>query len=187
MKLVLIYGAPGVGKLTTAVALAAMTGFKNFHNHLSFDLVKSLFTFPTPPFLRLVETVRLASFEAAAREGLPGLVFTFVYAKPEDDAFVRTVIDVVEGHGGDVALVRLHCDAATNERRVVSEDRRRFGKIASVEALRDLVARYDVTSAIPFGTSLEIDTSRLEPDTVARQIVRHFALPSERPPSEEST
>lgn len=35
MKLV-IYGMPGVGKLTTAKALATLTGLRPFHNHLSF-------------------------------------------------------------------------------------------------------------------------------------------------------
>ena len=68
MKLVVIYGAPGVGKLTTANALAVLTGFKVFHNHLSFELVRAVFDFPTPPFLRLLEAIRLAAFEAAAQE-----------------------------------------------------------------------------------------------------------------------
>ena len=92
MKLVFIYGMPGVGKLTTAKALATLTGIRLFHNHLSFDLVKAIFDFPTPPFGRLAETVRLATFEAAAREGLPGLIFTCVYAAPEDDGFVEKTI-----------------------------------------------------------------------------------------------
>ena len=79
MKLVVIHGAR---------ALAALTGFRVFHNHLTFDLAKAVFDFPTPPFARLAETVRLATLEAAAREKLPGLLFTFGYASPEDDAFV---------------------------------------------------------------------------------------------------
>jgi len=35
MKLVFIYGPPAVGKLTVANALAKVTGFKVFHNHLT--------------------------------------------------------------------------------------------------------------------------------------------------------
>jgi len=71
VKLVFIYGGPGVGKLTTAQALAALTGFK-------------------------LLTIRLASIEAAARARLPGLIFTYVYARPEDDAFVLQVVEAVE-------------------------------------------------------------------------------------------
>ncbi|HET9923983.1 MAG TPA: hypothetical protein VFS98_07675 [Methylomirabilota bacterium] len=65
MKLVVIHGAPGVGKLTTARALAALTGFRVFHNHLTFDLAKAIFDFPTPPFVRLAAAVRLATREGA--------------------------------------------------------------------------------------------------------------------------
>ena len=39
MKLIFIYGLPATGKLTVAVELAAMTGYKLFHNHLVVDLL----------------------------------------------------------------------------------------------------------------------------------------------------
>jgi hypothetical protein len=91
MKLIFIYGMPGVGKLTTAKALSALTGF---------DLVQAVFDFPSPPFLRLLEEVRLAAFEGAAREGLPGLIFTFVYAAPHDDAFIQHTMRLLARHGG---------------------------------------------------------------------------------------
>ena len=176
MKLVVIYGAPGVGKFTTAKALAALTGFRIFHNHLSFDLVKAVFDFPTPPFLDLSKKVRLATFEAAARAHLPGLVFTLVYASPHDDAFVEETIRAVEGHGGALAFVRLHCDTPTLEKRVVADGRRQFGKITSVESLRQVLASWNVTAAIPFRESLEIDNSALEPAAAALRIAAHFSL-----------
>jgi hypothetical protein len=177
VTLVVIYGAPGVGKLTTAKALAALTGFRIFHNHLSFDLAKAVFEFPTLPFQRLAETVRLATFEAAARENLPGLVFTFGYASPEDDAFVEKMIQVVERHGGELAFVRLFCDRATHERRVLSEDRQRFGKITNVQALRGALAQWNFAAAIRVRQTLEIDNSALEVELVARQIAAHYSLP----------
>ena len=176
MKLVVIYGAPGVGKLTTARALAELTGFRIFHNHLSFDLVKAVFDFPTPPFMRLSETVRLATFEAAAREKLPGLLFTFAYAAPEDDAFIKKITDVIAPHQGKAVFVRLFCDRATHERRVLAEERKRFGKITDPVALRGALERWNFDSAIPFGEGLEIDNSNAQPDAVARQIAEHFAL-----------
>jgi chloramphenicol 3-O-phosphotransferase len=177
VKLVVIHGAPGVGKLTTARALAALTGFRVFHNHLTFDLAKAVFDFPTPPFVRLAETVRLATLEAAAREGLPGLIFTFGYASPEDDGFVERVIQVVERHGGALAFVRLYCDTATHEQRILGDERRRFGKITSVESLRGALARWNFAAAIRAGETLEIDNSTLEADEVARRIASHFSLP----------
>jgi len=177
VTLVVIYGAPGVGKLTTAKALAALTGFRIFHNHLTFDLAKAVFDFPTPAFHRLAETVRLATFEAAAREHLPGLVFTFGYASPEDDAFVERMVQLIELHGGEVVFVRLYCDTATHEQRVLADDRQRFGKITDVQALRGALARWNFAAVIRVRENLEIDNSALEAEAVARCIATHYSLP----------
>lgn len=176
MKLIFIYGAPGVGKLTTAKALAALTGFKLFHNHLAFDLAKSIFDFPSPPFGELSGKVRLAAFEAAARAKLPGLIFTFVYAAPDDDIFVAKVIDAVEKERGEIHFVRLHCDAATHEQRVLAPERQAFGKITSVDGLRGAQARWNLTSAVPLRESLEIDNSALSAELAARRIAERFSL-----------
>lgn len=177
MKLVLIYGAPGVGKLTTAKALAALTGFRLFHNHLVFDLASAIFEFPSTPFMDLAGKVRFAVFEAAAREGVAGLIVTFVYASPEDDPFVRKAIDVVEEYGGQVELVRLRCQQAAHEERVLAPARKAFGKITTVEQLRGAMARWNLTAAVPFRPSLEIDNSALDAERVARQIAERLSLP----------
>jgi len=177
VKLVVIYGAPGVGKLTTALALGNLTGFRVFHNHLSFNLVRAIFDFPSPPFLDLMQTIRLATFEAAARERLPGLVFTFVYANPGDDAFVRRMTETVERHGGEMLFARLTCDAASHERRVMAGERQGLGKITSVDWLRSALGRWNLTSAIAWRETLEVDNSTLDAEAVARRIADHFALP----------
>lgn len=177
MKLVFIYGAPGVGKLTTGQALADLTGFKLFHNHLSFNLVRSIFEFPSPAFLELSTTVRLAAFDAAARARVLGLVFTFVYAAGADDPFVDQTVDAVQRHGGEVLFVRLRCDTATLEQRIVATERVALGKVNSVAWLRKAMAQWDFTATVPRRPSLDIDNSALSPEDVARRIARHFALP----------
>jgi hypothetical protein len=77
MKLIFIYGSPAVGKLTVAKELASITGYKIFHNHLTFDLASSLFDSFSKPFGVLCEELRLKTFEIAARCGLEGMIFTF--------------------------------------------------------------------------------------------------------------
>ena len=42
MRLVVLYGPPGVGKLTVGTELSELTGFKLFHNHLTVNLVTSV-------------------------------------------------------------------------------------------------------------------------------------------------
>lgn len=185
MKLITLYGAPGVGKLTTARALAEQTGFKLFHNHLTFDLVKSLFEFPSPPFAKLAEQIRICAFEAAADASVQGVIFTMVYAAPDDDAFLQKMIEGVEGRRGEVLFVRLHCDTATHEQRVRAPGRKRYGKIIGVKWLREAMARWNLSSPVPMRESLEIDTSSLGPETVASRIIDHFGLAvvTARPPT----
>ena len=43
MRLVVLYGPPGVGKLTVGGELATLTGFRLFHNHLTVNLATAIF------------------------------------------------------------------------------------------------------------------------------------------------
>ena len=78
MKLLIIYGPPGAGKLTLARELQTATSFKLFDNHVSIDCVRSVFEFGTEPFGRLVGRIRLDVLAEAARQRIAGVIFTFV-------------------------------------------------------------------------------------------------------------
>ena len=173
MRLIFIYGPPGVGKLTVGRELARLTGFRLFHNHVSIDCVQTVFDFGTPSFYRLVDLVRVSMLEEAARAALPGLIFTFVYAKGTDDPAVERMAGAVERHGGEVCFVRLHCERAALDARVVVATRREQSKVSSLELLNDIAARHDIFSPITNRDSLTIDNTHLSPHEAAALIAAH--------------
>jgi hypothetical protein len=177
VNLVFIYGPPGVGKLSVARELARATGYRLFDNHVSIACAESVFDFGTPPFHKIVELIRFAVIEEAAREGV-SLVFTFVYARGADDHYVERVCELVESHGGRALPVRLFCAREELERRLPRPERAAARKLASLDTLRELTGRYDLFSPVPGRESLEIDNTELRPVEVARLIAGHYHLPA---------
>src|SRR5882724_8680499 len=137
MKLVFLHGAPAVGKLTVARELAMRTGFRLFHNHLTVDLVSSLFSFGSEPFVLLREQIWLAAFAEAARNNV-SLIFTFNPERTVRERFIQDTLDVVGLAGGEVIFVELTCTAEELERRIEDASRKEFGKLASIEQYRSL-------------------------------------------------
>ncbi len=175
MKLLYLYGPPAAGKLTVAKELAALTGFRLFHNHLSIDAVRPVFDFGTDPFWRLVHSIREGVLAEAAREGVD-LIATGVYAHPKDRETFERRFQAVESNGGSVCLVQLTCDRAELEARVGTPERIAMGKLANVDDLRATFAEFDEFSPIPGRESLCLDTTLLPPEAAARQIVAHYSL-----------
>jgi len=175
MKLVFIYGAPAVGKLTVAQELAKQTGFEVFHNHLSIDCVKPIFKFGTKSFWKLVDLIRMEIIAEAVRENV-NLIYTFCYAKDSDDAHVACITEIVESNGGEVCFVLLTCDKSELEKRVLAESRRTYGKVNNLEILSEILDKYDLSSPVPERESLCIDNTNLPPQETVRKIIERFKL-----------
>ncbi len=170
MKLVFLHGMPGVGKLTVARELAELTGFKLFHNHLTVDLVGSVFPFGSEAFVELRESIWLDVFSRAAEAKLSGLIFTFAYDRTVRREFVEQLLSVVEAEGGEVVFIELKCSPEELERRVAHPSRQTFGKLDSLELFRELNdAGAFVDPGIP-AERLVIDITSLPPSETAQLI-----------------
>jgi len=176
MKLIFLYGLPGVGKLTVARELETLTGFRVFHNHLTVDLVASVFEFGSQPFIELRETIWLAAFSQAAASRLAGLIFTFVFERTVRDSFIGNVRNVIESNSGEVLFVELKCSPEELERRIADPSRQRYGKLISVEQFRQLSeAGAFVVPEIP-ADRLQVDITNISAPEAARLIVKGLGL-----------
>ena len=175
MKLIFLYGAPTVGKLTVAQELAKLTGFRVFHNHLKIDCIEPVFDFGTPSFSRLINLIRLETVAEAARAHV-NLIFTYCYAKDFDDAHVAEFAKTIEANGGEICFVLLTCERGELERRVLEESRKQYSKAQNNEILGEILGKYDLSSPVPQRESLLIDNTNLSAAEAARKIVEHFRL-----------
>lgn len=173
MILLFLHGPPAVGKLTVARELAELTGFKRFHNHLTVDLVCSVFPFGSESFIELREEIWLAVFREAANHDV-SMIFTFAPETTVRPVFIQNAIDVVESSGGKVVFVELTCDEAELEQRMVDPSRSKFGKLSSTEEYRALKER-GVFRFPKVPAELSIETTDSSPATTAQRIADHLS------------
>jgi hypothetical protein len=174
MRVVFLYGPPGVGKLPVGTELAALTGFRLFHNHLTVDLVTAVFPRETDVWVRLLRRIQREVFTEATREGI-SLVYTGVYRNTaEQAAATQTMLEPVRAGGGPVLFVQLACAREELLVRVQSDSRRARGKLTDPQVRLD---RYELFATMPFEPHLRLDTTHLPPASAAAQIAAHYSLP----------
>ena len=174
MKLVFLHGAPAVGKLTVARELARLTGFRLFHNHLTVDLVSSVFAFGSEPFVLLREQIWLSVFREAAMHGV-SLIFTFNPERTVRERFIEDAVDAVGSAGGQTFFVELTCSQNELERRIESPARNEFGKLCSLDQYRALkeAGAFNFRK-LPSGPSL--DTTHRSPADTAELIGQYVSI-----------
>jgi hypothetical protein len=98
--------------MTVGQELAKVTDLKLFHNHMTIDLVNPFFDYGTKEGKRLVGLFRQEIFEAVAKSGQSGLIFTYVWAfdLPSDWDYVHKVCQIFESQGGTVYFVELEAE-----------------------------------------------------------------------------
>ncbi len=170
MQLLFLYGPVASGKLTIGRLVAERTGLPLFHNHLVVDAVASVFSFGSEEFIRLRELFWLETISAAASAGR-SLVFTFAPEPTVAADFPHRLSQAVTTSGGDVFHVALELDASEQEHRLVAADRAGFGKLRSVELLRQLRPAMSACMSQMPPPALRIDTGSTTPSDAADIII----------------
>jgi hypothetical protein len=177
MKLIILYGAPAVGKLAVGKELEKITGYKLFHNHLSLDMVEGIFTSKDKIFWPLVQKFRLEMIDAAAKEKVKGVIFTSGYSGQPKDETLEGMIKIVKKYGGKTYFVHLVCSREEMFRRVKSTDRKKHLKTTTIARLKKLLPHWDMDKEIPFKEeNIRIDNTKISAKNVANMIKKQYRL-----------
>lgn len=176
MRLLWIYGLPATGKHTVAQHLAALTGYKLFHNHLAVDLLLSVFDFGSEPFVELREQIWLSVFDQASASDLPGLIFTFAPERTVRPSFIPAALDVLARNDATVDFIELQCPLSELKHRLDNPSRQRFQKLTSATLFDQLHADGVFDASHMPAPRLALDTSLYNPEAAAAQIVQELGL-----------
>ena len=171
---VLLYGPPAAGKETVGRLLAASTGFRLLHNHLSIDVVRHLFDFGAPGFWATVQDVRLAMVARAAEYGVD-IISTYVFSPKEDRRYLDTIDAAIADAGGETHRVQLRPSLEALASRAREPSRLASSKLSDPARIVAAVEELDLYTPIE-AMDLLIDDSDLSPGDVSERIRQHYAL-----------
>ncbi|NUR27546.1 MAG: hypothetical protein HOV83_17185 [Catenulispora sp.] len=185
--LLFVIGPPAVGKMTVGAAIAARTGFKLFHNHMTIEPLLRLFTYDSPQFQRLNHDFREQIMREAATSDLPGLIFTLVwdFDDPADAELVQRYSRPFTDRGARILFLELTADQDVRLIRNggttrLAEKPSKRDLEWSAENLRTSDVTYRLYSVDDFAhmpeSHLRIDNTHLEPEEVAKQAAEYFGL-----------
>lgn len=177
MKVIVLNGTIGVGKLTTAKKLSDVTEYPILHNHLTRDLAVNFFEPGSDAYTRLVWDIRLSVVNELVSDRRHGLIWTSLTSgSPIIRKYYEELEEIVRRAGGEVYYVHLACELNEQKKRVVGEDRKEHKKISTVEEFEQRMKSIELFTDTAPDRTIEIDSTNLLPEEVARKIVDRFNL-----------
>ncbi|CZR59410.1 uncharacterized protein PAC_09302 [Phialocephala subalpina] len=140
-----INGFPGTGKLTIAIALAALlpTTTKLVHNHLLINPADAILTRSQSGYQDLRRAIRSAVFQSLIHEPATyetAYIFTdFQSTDAVGSGVCKEFEAAANARGGAFVPILLRCEERVNLERLVSEDRAKHRKLTDVDLSTDAV------------------------------------------------
>ncbi|WP_297104016.1 hypothetical protein [uncultured Devosia sp.] len=179
--IVYLIGHFGVGKLTVARAICALTDARLFDNHLAnnviFSLIRADGRTPLPEGVwDLIGIIRDQAFKAieemTPRNASFVLTNCLIESDPRDHAAYEQVKAVAARRGNVFVPVLLAASDAAHAARVNSPDRSERLKLTDVEGAARKRRTEDLLR-IEHPNRLDLDTSDMPPEEAARSIIAH--------------
>ncbi len=167
--LYIITGAPASGKLT-ASRKVENEKTRLFHNHLTIDLVLSIFPFVSEPYIALCEKLREDCIESAFKNGIESLIFTLCYEGSVDEPFLNNLEKIAESLSVRIKYIHLNCERNKLIERVSNKERTKFGKITSKDKLVSILDSWACESPIPKKESIIINNTHLTSEESAEKL-----------------
>jgi len=183
MKLLIIFGAGAVGKMTVGQELMKITDLRLYHNHMDIEPVIEIFGRRAGS---AVTRIREVIFDEFVKSDLYGMIFTFMWALEDraDWDYLDRLVDIFRRNGADIYYVELVASQETRLQRNATDNRLRHKASKrdieqSNARLRGEDANHRLESydgEIPYENFLRIDNTELSPDVVANMIKKRFGF-----------
>jgi len=183
MKLIIIFGAGAVGKMTVGQELSKITDLRLYHGHMDIEPVVEIFGNRNG---KAVTRIREVIFEEFVKTDLYGMIFTFMWALDvkADWDYIDNLVDIFRRNKADIYYVELVASQEIRLQRHVTENRLKHkASKRNIEWSTNLLLNEDKNyrlvsndGEIPFENYVKIDNSNLSPDVVASMIKERFSL-----------
>lgn len=175
-KLLIIFGAPAVGKTTVGKIIESKTDFKLFHNHMIMDGVMHIFGVGSPSEDKLSRIIRENIIKEAAQSKM-NLIFTYVwnFAKEKGKTNIDFYKNIYEESGGEVIFVELIAPITVRVLRASDPSRNIEKKYApNQDRVILLEDTHSFNSPEPFfyKNYTKLDTTNKSPEEVALDIIQ---------------
>lgn len=167
---VVLYGKPGVGKLTIALELQKLLDAALMHNHLTSDLVYSVFDRSNPQGSLLKQRIRVEVLRTWKEHGDKSIIITQIYKAGKNEHYFEEMTAAIAGKRFLPVYIHLWCRDEVLKKRVESESRGRFGKITKWDQAQKKMERERMSEDLPFPNNFRIDTSELSPTETAQKV-----------------